>query len=104
MCCNCLLKFPTLWENVTLYDWMMRTPHHQSNLNGTWIVSKSFFLFFFQICCCGFLSIFPNCHLSYSYKGLSSPTPMGLFFFSMKDLQFIPSKNFLLPLYVEAKA
>ncbi len=35
-----MLTFPTLWENATLDDWMMRTPHYQSGLDKTWIVSK----------------------------------------------------------------
>jgi len=87
-----------------LCGWMMRTPHHQSNLNGTWIVSKYTFPSCFQICCCGFLFIFPNCHLLYSCRGLPSPIPMGPIFFSTKDLQLSPSWNFLLSSYVKVEA
>ncbi len=99
-----LLKFPTLWENIALYNWMMRTPHRQSGLNGTWIVSKFIFLSFFQICCFGFLFIFPNCHLLYFCRGFPSLAPMGLICFSTEDLQLNPSWNFLLPSYVEVEA
>ncbi len=82
---------------------MARTPHYQNDLKEIWIMSKSTFSFCFWICCCGFLSIFPNCHFFYSCKGLPSPTPMGFFFFSTEDLQLSPSWNFMLLLYVKAE-
>jgi hypothetical protein len=84
---------------------MMRTPHCQSGLNGTWIVYKSLFYFilFFGFVVVDSSLFFLIVTFLYSYKRLPSLAPMGLVFISVKDLQFSPSRNFMLPSYVEVE-
>jgi hypothetical protein len=47
---------------------------------------------------------FRYCLLLYSCRIFPSPIPRGPTFFSIEDFQVSPSRNFVLPLYIEAEA